>query len=238
MDKFGTILNKKDHNQYAQRAAIMKEKINSIWFHPESCSYANASLSSYSLPLFLGIIPKEYEQKVVRNLVELVRKKNYKADCGTIGSKTLLRVLTKYGYQEDAYKMATQPAVPGWTAWIDQGMTSLPEHWIVGKADGASYNHVFLGDIAAWMTNDIAGIKFDEEHPGFSHFFIHPHFLGDLEWAEAEYKSIKGLIKVSWKKKKDSVDLEVTIPYNTSATIYTDKIVTVRGGQHHFQFKL
>jgi alpha-L-rhamnosidase len=98
----------------------------------------------------------------------------------------------------------------------------------------ASLNHVFLGDVSDWMTKNIAGISFDNEKRGYSHVIIKPHFIKDLDWAKAEYKSVKGLIKSEWKRNRDSVELTVTIPANTTATVWANEPVLVKSGVHKF----
>ncbi len=87
------------------------------------------------------------------------------------------------------------------------------------------------------MTQYLAGINYDEEQRGFERIVIKPHFVDDLSWVEASYKSVKGLIKSEWKREGDQIRLTVTIPLNTSAIVYTDKLLEVEGGTHTFVFK-
>jgi alpha-L-rhamnosidase len=137
-----------------------------------------------------------------------------------LGSKTVLRMLSKYGYADQAYELATKEESPSWGNWIKRGLTALPETWKLSPTfKDASLNHVFLGDINAWMYNVLAGINFDEQSPGFKHILIHPHFAKGLDWVKAEYHSVNGLIKSEWKRSGNKVVLDITIPTNTSATV-------------------
>ena len=52
---------------------------------------------------------------------------------------------------------------------------------------------VFLGDVAAWYVNDLAGINFDPQAPGFGHVLFAPHFVEGLDWAGASYRSGPGV---------------------------------------------
>ncbi len=54
------------------------------------------------------------EKQVAEKLHELVAGNNYFLDFGVIGSKTVPRSLTKYGYVEDAMKMVTKTEGPSW----------------------------------------------------------------------------------------------------------------------------
>ena len=156
----------------------------------------------------------------------------------TLGSKYALRMLTRYGHGDVAYKMASQKDCPSWGWWIEQGFTTLAETWALSpEFRDASVNHVFLGDISAWMVSDIAGINFDPERPGYRHIMFRPHFFDGLDWAEAEYRSVSGPIRSRWERKGDRVVLTVTVPVNSTATVEAGgKTVEVGAGTHDFKF--
>lgn len=146
-------------------------------------------------------------------------------------------MLTRYGYAESAYKMATKEEAPSWGNWIKLGFTTLAETWVLSpEFRDASVNHVFLGDISAWMVHSLAGINYDVEERGFEKIIIKPEYIEDLDWVKGEYKSVKGLIKSEWKRENNKITLSVTIPPNTTATIFTDKEIVVSGGDHEFVF--
>jgi alpha-L-rhamnosidase len=50
--------------------------------------------------------------------------------------------------------------------------------------------------------------------------YIRPYALGDLTWVRAEYNSPYGVIGRSWRKENGSFQLKVTVPVNTTATLY------------------
>ena len=95
-------------------------------------------------------------------------------------------MLTKYGYIEDAMKMITKTEAPSWGYWVEtMGYSTLPETWTLSpKFADASLNHVFMGDVSAWMMNQLAGINHDDSAPGFRHIRITPHFVKELDWAK------------------------------------------------------
>lgn len=223
---------------YAMKADELKKLINEKYLNRETAIYANGSQTSLALALALRLVPEELTEKVAENLNNVVADNDYFLDFGLLGSKYVLRMLSDYGYVESAYRMATKETVPSWGHWIKQGFTTLGETWALSpEFRDASINHVFLGDISAWMTQYLAGINYDEEQRGFERIVIKPHFVDDLSWVEASYKSVKGLIKSEWKREGDQIRLTVTIPLNTSAIVYTDKLLEVEGGTHTFVFK-
>jgi hypothetical protein len=98
------------------------------------------------------------------------------------------------------------------------GATSLTEAW--NAARGSSQNHFMLGQIMEWFYHDLAGIGVDPAGPGFKKIIIRPQPAGDLKWAKASYNSIRGNIASEWKWGDGKFVLKVTIPANTTATIF------------------
>ena len=56
--------------------------------------------------------------------------------------------------------------------------------------------------------------------PGYKHIVIRPVPGGGIEWAKGHYDSIRGRIAVDWKRVDGAFSLDVTIPPNTSASVY------------------
>ena len=125
--------------------------------------------------------------------------------------------LTRYGHVDQALDMALRQEAPSWAAWIAQGHTTPPEEWI--PKEGSSLNHVFLGDINAWMMQSLAGINYDPQQPGFRHIIIEPCFPHRLQWAEGRYQSRAGRIVSRWERRDHQIVLTIEIPVNTTATL-------------------
>ena len=225
----------KDPTIYNSKAEELKLLINKKYFKPDSAIYANGSQTAQAVALELNIVPKEFEQKVADKLHENVQATDYHLDFGLVGSKHVLAMLTKYGYIEDAYKMATQETAPSWGNFIKRGFSTLAETWIMSpKFEDASLNHRSFGSVSAWMSKDLAGINYDNNKPGFKHIIIHPHFAKDLQWVKGEYNSVNGLVRSEWRRDGNKVILTVTIPPNTTATVFTNKEEKVASGTHVF----
>jgi len=228
----------KDATLYEQKSNRIKELINVKYFDPITGVYANGTQTAQALALYLGIVPQGKEQMVAGRLHEAVMKTNYFLDFGLLGCKTVPAMLTKYGYVEDAFKMLTKETAPSWGYWVkEKGYSTLAETWTLSpEFHDASINHVFMGDVSAWMTNSLAGINLDPAIPGFSHFIIRPYFVKELDRAKGEYLSVNGMIRSEWKREGKKIHLTVTVPANTTATIYADKIYNVVSGIHYYTF--
>jgi len=255
MASFAQLLGK-DATAYIQKAKRIKATINQLYFDSTKMSYANGSQTALALPLYLGIVEPAYQQGVANSLQKTVAANDYFLDFGVLGSKTVLRMLTKYGYGEAAYKMASKTTGPSWGNWIREGNTTLTETWIMSeKFHDASLDHVFMGDISAWMYNCLAGINYDgnssDQESGFKKVLLRPHFVPGLNWAEASYHSKWGTISAKWERIESgksengppkhspnkSIRYTVCLPVGITGEIhYQDSIIYIKAGTHSFQF--
>ena len=234
MARFAGLLGK-DAAPYRQKADELKALVNRKFFNPETGVYAEGTQTAQAIALYLGIVPEGKEQLVADKLCEVVRANNHFLDFGLLGSKSVPAMLTRYGYVEDAMKMITKTEAPSWGYWVEtMGYTTLPETWTLSpEFRDASLNHVFMGDVSAWMMNQLAGINYDAVEPGFRHILITPHFVERVNWAKGEYHSVRGLISSEWKREGGKVTLTVTIPSGCTADIRVgDKTETVGSGTH------
>jgi alpha-L-rhamnosidase len=76
------------------------------------------------------------------------------------------------------------------------------------------------GNLDAWFYQTLAGINYDPLRPGFKHIIIRPHLPADLTWVRSHFDSPFGRIGSEWKRKGDRLTMHVTVPPNTTATIY------------------
>jgi alpha-L-rhamnosidase len=49
---------------------------------------------------------------------------------------------------------------------------------------------------------------------------IHPNPVGDIRWTKASYQSEHGKIDVAWKKTGNAFSLQVSLPANTTGTVF------------------
>lgn len=237
MTEFARLLGR-DGERYARKAAQLRELINSKYYDAEKGLYANGSQTAQGVALYMNLVPEGDAQRVADNLNQKIVENNYFLDFGTVGSKTVLRMLTRYGHAQTAFLMASQETCPSWGWWVKQGFTTLAETWSLSPEwRDASVNHVFLGDVSAWYVNDIVGINCDPQAPGFSHIVFAPHVVEGLDWAKASYNSVKGMIRAEWKREGDKVMMTVTVPDNTTATLRIDgkDREQIKAGTHTFE---
>lgn len=220
----------------------LRNAINRKFYDPSTGLYAGGTQAGQAAALYAGIVPASELSKVVAGLERMVDEADGHLNFGSMGSKLVLRMLTKHGLADKAFAMASKEDEPSWINWIKKGYTTLGETWVMSpEFNDASLNHIFFGDISAWMVNDIVGIRYDVDYPGFQHIVIAPHFVEGLNNASASYKSVRGEIRASWTKRGSKVVVELSIPCNTTATLMPNgstERINVSAGSHTFTFDL
>jgi alpha-L-rhamnosidase len=216
--------NDADAADYQALAGRMKEAFLRKFFKPARNVFDNGTQTSSVLPLAFGIVPQDRRKPVFDALVAKIEKESDNhVGVGLIGAQWLMRTLSENGRADLAYTIATQKTYPGWGYMIGKGATTIWELWNGDTADPAmnSGNHVMqIGDLNVWFYEYLAGIRTDPEHPGFRKIVIRPYPAGDLTYVRASHESMHGRIASHWRKTGGRFELDVTIPPNTTATVF------------------
>ena len=194
--------------------------------------------TSYAVGLALDLFNDDLQKQMAKNLAETIERENiddngikrpkYSLMTGFIGTAWVSKALSDYGYDEQAYKLLQNNQFPSWLYSIEQGATTIWER-LNGytKEDGFggnnhmnSFNHYTFGAVGQWMLAYSLGIQRAE--PGFQRFILQPtpDPTGEMTWAEGHYDSMYGRITSRWEVKNGKLIYEVTVPANTSATLY------------------
>lgn len=226
-----------DAKKYEQLAAEIKSAFNAKFFDKKTSVYGSGSQTSYSMPLYLDLVEDKLERKkVFENLKDSILIHDKKITAGDIGHRFLVQALAQEGASDLLYQMNNRTDVPGYGYQIKNGATALAEHWSGPTADFLSQNHMIFGHLMEWFYSGLAGIKQGEDDSGYKNFKIDPQFQGnDIDWVKSSYRSVNGIISVSWKKTKGQFSMDVTIPVNSSAEVFLPALsvedVMVNGGR-------
>ena len=225
-----------DAAELDQLAAQLKDAFLRAWYKPQEARFDNGTQTSSVLPLAFDMVPPGDRERVFGRLVEKIEKEsNNHVGVGLVGAQWLMRTLSDNGRPDVALAISTQTTYPGWGYMVEKGATTIWELWNGDTADPAmnSMNHVMqIGDLAVWMYEYLAGIRPDPEKPGFKHIHIRPYALPGLDFVKATYRSLHGPIASSWRRAGNALEMEVTIPPNTTAAIHVPSTgrVTESGG--------
>jgi len=176
--------------------------------------------TSNILPLSLGMVPEGKEKTLVEEMVSSLKDDHdHHLDTGIVGTRYILDVLTDAGHGEAACRVASQRTYPGWGYMIERGATTLWERWEEYTGDGMnSHNHIMFGSIDAWFYRVLAGISCLS--PGWGKIQVRPHVLGELTFAEAAVKTVRGTVSVSWRRDDDSFTMDLQVPVGCESVIW------------------
>jgi alpha-L-rhamnosidase len=225
MERYANLLGKKDDAQrFAKQAQILATAFNKKFLNNNLGQYDNGTQTSCVLPLRFGLVPDGQQQRIFQHLVDKIDKESHgHIGTGLIGGQYLNQVLSDHGRADLSYTIASQTDYPGWGYMISQDATTIWELWNGNTADPTmnSHNHVMLvGDLVIWFYEYLAGIAPDDADPGFKHIVMRPHPVGDLKFVKASFRSPYGFIRSEWQKQGDEFDWQITVPPNTTATLY------------------
>ncbi len=160
-----------------------------------------------ALAVCLGLFG-ERTQRAVDYLVQLIHRTNDHLQAGVMGYRYVLNALADHRYTELAYRRVTQKTWPSWGNLIEQGATTLWEHFTefeesengIVQKDGTerlwSLNHSAFGGVSKWFYNYIAGLKVT----GAKTVEISPNFLAEIGCASAKFCNFGNAVCVRWKR--------------------------------------
>lgn len=186
---------------------------------------ASDTQTAYALALAFDLLPAELEAQTAENLVDDVKRFGHMTT-GFLGTPWICHALSEHGYIEQAYALLEHKRYPSWLYPITQGATTIWERWDGIKPDGTfqdatmnSFNHYAYGAIGDWLYQVVAGLEIDKQQPGYKHIIIQPHPGGSLTFARARLESLYGPIESGWRRRNGSMEVEVEVPANTTATV-------------------
>lgn len=189
---------------YRASAGLIRESFNREFYKGDGI-YADGQQTALAAALYFpGLCAEGEDGKVVRKLLDAVRESKHVVSFGILGAKWVPRVLSERGFIEDAWRLFTQPKVPGWGCWVAEGEDTLWEDW-----DGEmSHNHIMYGDFSAWAFEYLAGIKCLE--PGFAKCEARPYLPEGVDSFSAVHQTPNGVIKVTARRKEGKPEFEVS----------------------------
>ena len=193
-------------SDYDATADAIARAFNKAFYRGDGL-YATGHWTELAAPLyFKGLCQPSAEQAVVGRLVASVRAARHRAQFGILGAKWVTRVLSDYGYIDDAWRIFTQKERPGWMHWLTFGDGTLREMW----NDRASHNHIMFGDLSAWAYEYVGGIVPLE--PGFRKVALRPHFPKGVASFAVTHRTPFGEIRVAWRQANGRPEVETSVP--------------------------
>ena len=228
--------------EYHDLFANIKAAFNLKYVKPDG-SLAVDTQTAYALALFMDLLPDALRKPAGAILAGKIRDgetaDNSGMTTGFLGTRPLLPVLSDVGEHDLAAKHFQSRKFPSWGYEVEQGASSVWERWdsftrehgfngAAGNQNASmnSFSHYAFGAVMEWAFRDLAGIETDG--PGFKKIILQPRpptpgsnpDHPPIDWVKAEYGSIHGRIRSQWRRAADRFEFNVTIPANTTATVF------------------
>ena len=183
------------------------------------------SQCAYVLAIAYDLLDEPMAKRAAHHLIRRVREEDWHLSTGFVGTKDLMLALAKIGRNDVAYRLLHNDTFPSWGFSIKHGATSIWERWNGWTPEDGfntpvmnSFAHYAFGAVCQWIFENIGGIQ--TNGPGFKHILLKPQPGGKLTWAKTNFQSVRGNIMTDWKLTGQVFDCQVTIPPNTTATVY------------------
>ena len=215
-----------DAERYGQLAREIKEALQREYFTPNG-RLALTTQTAYALALYMDFAPEGSKPRLAELLLEKLKVKNGYLQTGFVGTSILNQVLSDNGCGEMAYKLLLNEEYPSWLYAVNLGATTVWERWNsvlpdgrLGSTDMNSLNHYAYGSIVGWMYRNMAGLRLQEDHPGFTRVTIAPQPDYRVTRCDMTYLSTAGPYEIHWQVAEDgSFSMRLKIPFGAEADV-------------------
>ena len=219
-----------DIERYSRLAEETKKKYLEYFHAAGTGKFKPNTQASQAFALYLDLVSEDEREAALEYLIDkIINVHNGHLSTGIFGTKFLLDVLSRNGRSDVAWGIVNTKTFPGWGYMVQNGATTLWEHWEFSD-NTFSHNHPMFGSVSEWFFKWLAGIQSQPDAVGFNKILIRPQPVSGIDWVESEYKSVRGSIHSGWKLENGVFQLKVHIPPNTRGVVYlpTDDPETVQ----------
>jgi len=216
-----------DLKAYRKLAEDIHDRFNTVFYneskgiyeegYPEDNAFDVLQAVNF-IALDFNLVEEDKREVLLEALVENITiEHDTHLMTGIMGSKALLRILTRYGYHDLLNDIIHQRSTPGWGYWVDIEATTLWQCWA-----SCDQMHAMFGSIDEYNLNTILGIgspNYGKSGIGFKHIFIEPYVTGAVRWAKGHLVTPQGPVGVDWKMGDNSLSVKVEVPVNATATL-------------------
>ena len=211
-----TLGKREEAEEFAMRREKLNKLIHQTFYRADEGIYSTGSQLDMCYPMLVGVVPDSLYNKVKENVVAMTEEK-YKGHIavGLVGVPILTEWAVRNKQVDFFYQMMKKRDYPGYLYMIDHGATATWEYW----SGERSRVHNCYNGIGTWFYQAVGGIRLDEANPGYRHFYVDPQIPNGVTWAKVTKESPYGTIAVNWELQGNQLNLQLTVPAGTTATV-------------------
>lgn len=211
-----TLGKREEAEEFAMRREKLNKLIHQTFYRADEGIYSTGSQLDMCYPMLVGVVPDSLYNKVKENVVMMTEEK-YKGHIavGLVGVSILTEWSVRNKQVDFFYQMMKKRDYPGYLYMIDHGATATWEYW----SGERSRVHNCYNGIGTWFYQAVGGIRLDEATPGYRHFYVDPQIPNGVTWAKVTKESPYGTIAVNWELQGKQLNLQLTVPAGTTATV-------------------
>ena len=202
-----------DEAFYRKVAGDVSSAMHIKFWDPDKKSYIGDAANVFALAMG---VPEERYQDVVDALVHEIHGNDDHLNTGIFGTQFFFETLAENGLNDLAYTVMNQRTSPGYGYWVENGSTTTWEGW----TENGSHNHPMFGGGLSWFYRCLAGVRTDEDEPGFRHIVFKPAVAKGLECVHYAHDTAYGRVSSDIRYTSEAIEMEVTVPVGSRATVY------------------
>ncbi|KXT15665.1 hypothetical protein AC579_6132 [Pseudocercospora musae] len=181
-------------------------------------TYGRGTQAADAIALDIGAVSAEDVEAVYRHLIASIRDNGTHWTVGEVGLGPLFRVLTlHHGYDYLLNELMAKTDYPSYGYFLEQGATTIPEHWN-GYDGTGSLDHIIFDYGDAWIYG-LAGMKQSQDSVGWRSIDFEPVCVDNVTFASTEYISVRGRAAAECERQEEVFIYNVTVPVGSTGSV-------------------
>lgn len=210
--RFARILGKtEDEQEFRKEAECVQKSYLKKWFDKSTGKVLNGSQACQAFSLYIGIIPGEFTDKAAKVMADAVKESGMRIQTANITTPMLLDMLSKYSYEDIAWKLITSTKYPSLGYMIANGATTIWERFELKEDSGMnSHNHPMYASITGWIWRSLVGFKTVVPNKLYE---INLNVPKELLYFETKIPLLCGSIYIRYEEKYGRKNLFTDVPF-------------------------
>ncbi len=172
--------------------------------------YEKGTQSANTVALAFGFCPEKARPSVAEALADDIKLKG-RLTCGYIANTYVFGVLSENGFEDTAYSLIKNGALPAFLR------SSGASAFTLNEKGESPLNAAFAGGYAKWIVEKLAGVSL--EAPGGKRIKICPYMPDGISEMSLSLGLADGEISVYWQRNDGGISMDISVPTDCEAVL-------------------